>query len=265
MVEEPGPLKEIPMTKSTKPATRVAEDDGVATATDAATTNATNQPAAAPGGDVGQIASMIAGMNHNLNRRLDDIEDRQQAMEGAVYRGERDGRPGRETRDQELRTGQVREDYSDAEAHEDLFQQQGVLAQLARHTPEREGMKQRWMRTMLNGQIDAKNIAKKMNEGWVPRAADTVPKGPNALPELEFQGANVIGVIGMVLVERSIELHRKYAARNRDTTRNQERAVNENMFRVHDPGTPGFGRPTTDRTSKVTFGRNQRQTRVAED
>lgn len=252
------------MTAKNSKATRVADDAGVdETPAPEAQQASTDDTPAAGSGDLPQIASMIAGMNHNLNRRFDDLEDRQQALEEHVYRGPREGRTGRESRDQELRAGPVREDYGDVEEHEELFEQQGVLAQLSRHAPVRAGMAQRWMRTMLNGQPDAKNIAKKRNEGWRPRPADTV-EGQN-VPHVEFQGANVIGVIGMILVERPEELHRKYAARNRDTTRNQQRAVNENMFRVHDPATPGFGRPTTDRTSNVTFGRGPRQTRVAED
>ena len=71
--------------------------------------------------------------------------------------------------------------------------------------PEREGFRQRWIATSIQGTAQPHHVARRFNEGWVPRKADTVPEGFTAptIGHGEFEGC--IMVEGMILCEMPIE------------------------------------------------------------
>jgi hypothetical protein len=127
--------------------------------------------------------------------------------------------------------------------------------QLLDAPPPRPGFVQRWVATAIQGQDDAANVAKRFNQGWKPRAADSVP-ADFAVPTISHgRHAGFVGVEGMVLMERPLELHQRFAAKTRERTDNQMSAVNAALGEVHDPRQRSFGRPQMDNKSSVERGR----------
>lgn len=152
----------------------------------------------------------------------------------------------RTSRDQELRDAEIiHEEYSDN------WEEPGLLD--ASKMPPRPGFVQRWVRTKINGADDAANVGRKMNQGWRPRAKSTVPKGIY-VPALVRDGTEIVGMDGMILMERSESLHAAHGRRNQNATASQMRAVDEDLFKVHTPGS-GMGRPQMSAKSRVTKGR----------
>ena len=120
--------------------------------------------------------------------------------------------------------------------------------------PPREGYVQRWVRTTINNEDDQSNLYRSINRGWKPRKADSVARGM-FVPQVNYQGANVIGINGMILMERPIELHEKQKAYEDQLSNNQMRAVEANMHKVHERGS-GLTKPEfTEHKSSVTTGR----------
>lgn len=67
--------------------------------------------------------------------------------------------------------------------------------------PAREGFRQRWVSTQILGKDVPQHTMKRFREGWVPRAAETVPAS-FPVPTIEHaQFGDVIGVEGMILCE----------------------------------------------------------------
>ena len=62
-----------------------------------------------------------------------------------------------------------------------------------------------------------------------------------------------IGIEGMILMERPKTLHDAYARKNRKKVDDQNRAVEENLMKVHEPG-GGLGAPNIQTTSRVVKG-----------
>lgn len=120
------------------------------------------------------------------------------------------------------------------------------------HIPARPGYVQRWVRTKLGGQDDQNNVFRKINQGWKPRPLDSVPKG-QYVPHVDFNGVNVIGIHGNILMERPVEIHEKHAAYNRQQANNQMVAAKNNLFNVHKEGT-GMVAPTMNTQTKVKVG-----------
>lgn len=155
----------------------------------------------------------------------------------------------RKSREQERRVA----DNSRPETMPEYWEQQGNLD--ARHIPARPGYVQRWVRTHIDGREDPNNVGKRMNQGWRPRMADTVPTNVYVPTLKECQwGNNIIGMYGMILMERPAQLQERQAQAVRENTDNQMRAVEESLFRVHEPGS-GLGRPKMESRSRVTRGR----------
>lgn len=130
------------------------------------------------------------------------------------------------------------------------------------HIPPRPGFVQRWVRTQINGIDDPNNVGKRLNQGWRPRVADTVPQG-HFVPTIVHQGSSVIGMVGQILMERPESLHHQHRRYIRSMTDAQAQAVNEDVYRVHESG-HGFGRPVVHTQSQVSRGR-ARQAPVADD
>lgn len=146
----------------------------------------------------------------------------------------------RMTRDEELRDEVVHEEYDD--------NWEPPLLLDTTHIAARGGFVQRWVRTKLAGAEDVNNVIRKHNQGWRPRSADTIPKG-GFVPTVNFNGTNVVGIEGAILMERPERLATAHARRNAKMADNQMQAVRENMQRVHTRG-DGFGAPVFSNSSK---------------
>ena len=137
------------------------------------------------------------------------------------------------------------------QTHGDSWENPGLLD--TTNIPARPGMVQRWVRTSIHGQDDQTNVYRKINQGWRVRTADSVEKG-SFVPSVGFNNQNVIGIHGMILMERPKEVHDRQARYNRAQTDAQMTAVQQNMFNVHQSGS-GFTRPSMSAKSDVTRGR----------
>lgn len=135
-----------------------------------------------------------------------------------------------QTRADEARTEGSRE----AKARPRVWRQPQALSA----PPPRAGMRQRWVRKTLLGQLDDDNVQYRFEEGWEPRDPTTVPerhlRKMNVLPE----GKGMIERRGFILCEMPIEMVEQRTEYYRDQTDQMERAVEENLHRVQDPGMP---------------------------
>lgn len=154
----------------------------------------------------------------------------------------------RPSRDQESRASEEGHDEWD----DNWNPSQGLLD--AKDFPPREGFAQRWVRTHMNGREDAANVMRKANQGWRPRKASTVPKGKFA-PTFSMRGEDVIGMDGIVLMERPLRIHEKHAAHIREMSGMQMQAVESQLASSHEAGNKAFGAPVMDANSAVSQGR----------
>ena len=113
------------------------------------------------------------------------------------------------------------------------------------------GYKHRWIRTHLRGEDDKTNMHSRLREGWEPVRADEYPDAGDMFPTIEEgKNAGVIGVGGLMLAripEETVEERTEYY---RDQTRNQMKAVDENLMREQHPSMP----ISNERQSRVSFG-----------
>lgn len=152
----------------------------------------------------------------------------------------------RESRSQEIRAAEpVHEAYGNWE-DDSLLSTDNI--------PAREGYTQRWVRTQLKGKPDHSNVFKKANKGWRPRPMSSVPKG-QFVPNVDFQGVDVVGIHGMILMERPIQLHERERQEVKRDTSLQMQAVKSDMYRVHDKNS-GLTRPEfTEERTQTSRGR----------
>lgn len=148
------------------------------------------------------------------------------------------------------RTQESREAETVHEEYGDQWESPQMLD--TRRIPARRGYAQRWVRTTLEGRDDSSNVYKKFNQGWKPRMADSVAEG-EYIPNIDFNGLNVIGIHGMILMERPLNVHKKQAEHNKQTTRNQMSAVTHDVYKVHEVGS-GLTRPEINVRSSVSAG-----------
>lgn len=134
------------------------------------------------------------------------------------------------------------------------FQNWGSQALLdTTNIPARGGFVQRWVRTSLDNKEDQNNVFKKINQGWKPRPLSSVPKG-QYVPNIDFQGTDVIGIHGMILMERPVDIHNKHKRYVQNQTQLQTEAVKNDVRKVHEPGS-GVSAPTYSNKSNVSKGR----------
>lgn len=149
------------------------------------------------------------------------------------------------------RVSRVQESRASENINVDSFGDDSLLD--TTNMPPREGFVQRWVRTTINNEDDQGNVFRSMNRGWKPRKADTVPNP--MVPTINYNDANVIGIRGMILMERPIELHEREVARENNISDNLMAGVKSNMHDVHTQGS-GITRPEfTEQSSRVEKGR----------
>ena len=93
-----------------------------------------------------------------------------------------------------------------------------------------EAWPQKWVRTMLEGRPDVDNVMRHLNEGWLPRPANTAPEGRH-IPLIDDKNfGEIIGIHGMILMFLDpISWSQKQAAIKQQADR-QEMAVKTNNF-----------------------------------
>lgn len=115
--------------------------------------------------------------------------------------------------------------------------------------PAPHGYVHRWVRTAIRGDDDQNNVYSRMREGWEPVRADEYPE--TEFPVIQDgKHAGVIGSGGLMLCRIPQETVDERTEYYRDQTRNQMKAVDENLMREQHPSMP----ITSDRQSRVTFG-----------
>ena len=113
------------------------------------------------------------------------------------------------------------------------------------------GYKHRWIRTAVRGEDDKINVNAKVREGWEPVRADEYADLAGQYPTIDSgQYEGVIGVGGLMLAripEETVEERTEYY---REQTRNQMKAVDDNLMREQHPSMPIHN----ERKSRVSFG-----------
>ena len=117
--------------------------------------------------------------------------------------------------------------------------------------PAPDGYEHRWIRTAIRGEDDKSNVFSRMREGWEPVKAEEYGDVAAKYPVIE-EGKNkgIIGVGGLMLARIPTETVQERTEYFRDQTRNQLKAVDENLMREQHPSMP----ISVDRQSRVTFG-----------
>lgn len=154
----------------------------------------------------------------------------------------------RNSREQDSRESEVIHDV-----YADSWEETGLLD--TKNIPARPGYVQRWIRTSVRGDNDQSNVFRKINQGWKPRALDSVPKGA-FVPNIDFNGSQVIGIHGMILMERPAALQNRHAEHVKQMTDLQMTAVEKDLYGVHDPNNQGAISAPTMRVES-SYGRGR--------
>ena len=118
-----------------------------------------------------------------------------------------------------------------------------------------EGYEHRWIRTHIRGEDDKTNVYAKMREGWEPVRADEYEDAHTKYPVIEEgKDKGIIGVGGLMLARIPKETVEERTEYFRDQTRNQMKAVDENLMREQHPSMPIHN----ERQSRVTFGKGNK-------
>ena len=115
--------------------------------------------------------------------------------------------------------------------------------------PAPTGYRHQWLRSEILGQMDTKNIASSLREGWELVRADEYPE-ENWPTMNEGRYAGVIGQGGLVLARIPEEILVSRAEYFDKITQDRMNAVDNDLMKEQHPDMP----INIDRQSKVTFG-----------
>ena len=111
-----------------------------------------------------------------------------------------------------------------------------------RMPPARPGMDQRWIVFAIHGSPTPANYARKLNEGWVPRKADSLPSSWHAPTVQHGNFAGCVVVEGSVLCERPLTMSARRERHFRKETLRRTEATNADLQRVNaENRNPAFG------------------------
>jgi len=126
----------------------------------------------------------------------------------------------------------------------------------------RPGFVQRWVRISTLGTDDVSNMMRKRNEGWNPRAADTVPPGFFCPTVQHARYGEVISNGDMILMERPENIHQRQKEFIDRLTRNQTSGIERYLSQTM-PGGHGFSAGEVDKFErKISTGRRPK---IADD
>ena len=156
------------------------------------------------------------------------------------------GRPAKRSRGQatvrDERGRETRASEPSNELFERVDEDQPYIRPTSLDAPKaRPGYKQRWVRVTFQGQVDEKNLARKLREGWRARPADSVPKSFHVPRMRTGRFAGTVMVEGMLLCEIPLAMARRRDEAIRAETLNKTKAVNESLMRVNEGARGGFG------------------------
>jgi hypothetical protein len=121
--------------------------------------------------------------------------------------------------------------------------------------PAPAGYHHRWIREEIAGQIDAKNVAARLREGFELVRADEYPDFEAPVVESgRYEG--VIGVGGLLLARIPEELVKQRQQYYRSRVEGQMEAVDNDMLRENQHSTMRITKP--ERQSRVSFGGGRR-------
>lgn len=157
----------------------------------------------------------------------------------------------------EVTEQEVRDARATDREHDDLSWSHGSNLSAP---PPRPGFVQQWIRYEVGGQVDRKNLQRKLGaERWKPRQADTVPEGYSPATTKHSELGNIIAVAEMVLCERPVHVQRQRDAFYRDRLARQHQGIEANLFKESHPLMP----VTQERRSSVELVK--RKTAVQSD
>ncbi len=109
----------------------------------------------------------------------------------------------------------------------------------------RAGYTQRWIRIRLGNEEDSRNAMRKMREGWIPRALDSVPEGYSPPTFLHARLGNVIGVEDLILCEMPLKKARQRNAFYKERLDRMMEGIENDLRNVSQGG------PRITRTAKT--------------
>ena len=119
--------------------------------------------------------------------------------------------------------------------------------------PAPEGYTHRWIRESIMGFDDKKNLSARLREGFELVRADEYPDF-EAPTVQDGKHAGVIGVGGLILARFPLESKAERQEYFQNMTRDQMKAVDNDMMREQHPSMPIL---KPERQSRVTFGGNK--------
>lgn len=125
--------------------------------------------------------------------------------------------------------------------------------------PPRPGMVQRWIRHLIRGDADPRNVSKRTREGWKPRPADTVPEEWKASLGLAESSSGVLIVDDLMLCEMPEEVYSERASYYEDQTFMQAEGVRQELERSQVRGHP------IHKSFESSVSHPARKVRVADD
>ena len=119
--------------------------------------------------------------------------------------------------------------------------------------PAPEGYTHRWIRESIMGFDDKKNLSARLREGFELVRADEYPDFEAPTIE-DGKHSGVIGVGGLILARFPLESKAERQEYFKGLTRDQQKAVDNDMMREQHPSMPIL---KPERQSRVTFGGNK--------
>lgn len=172
----------------------------------------------------------------------------------------RPGRPPRaaepveESRETPVHRSREQETW-DANAIHQTFEESWVEEGSMPRIEPRPGFDQRWIASVLGGNPNPQRLAQAATQGWRRRDPSTVPQTMQALTDYVEGVGGVIGVSGMILMERPQNLSAIHRKKKQERNDAQRRSVDEHLFRAHQPNS-GFGPPArVEDKTRVSRGR----------
>ena len=115
--------------------------------------------------------------------------------------------------------------------------------------PAPTGYRHQWLRSEILGQMDTKNIASSLREGWELVRADEYPE--ETWPTMnEGRYAGVIGQGGLVLARIPEEIALQIEEYYKKQTQDKEEAINSNLMKEQHPSM----KFQKESNTRVTFG-----------